>query len=68
MHFSVWQYFWEGSLEGLNTSTGANEMTDTDILARHNFTPEQAADAMRKAPAKRTPREQALIRDLVNHA
>jgi len=43
-------------------------MTDTDILARHNFTPEQAADAMRKAPAKRTPREQALIRDLVNHA
>jgi hypothetical protein len=43
-------------------------MTDTDILARHQFTPEQAANAMRKAPAKRTPQEQALVRDLVNNA
>ena len=43
-------------------------MTDTDLLAQHGFTPEQAANAMRKPPAKRSPREQALIRDLVNNA
>lgn len=43
-------------------------MGDTIILAQHGFTPEQAANAMRKAPAKRSPREQALVRDLVNNA
>ena len=51
-----------------STQSRSNTMTDTDILARHNFTPEQAANAMRKSPAKRTPQEQALVRDLVNHA
>jgi hypothetical protein len=43
-------------------------MTDKDILAAHGFTPEQAANAMRKTPAKRSPREQSLVRDLVNNA
>ena len=43
-------------------------MTDTLILEHYGFTPKQAADAMRKAPAKRTAIEQAVIRALVKAA
>jgi hypothetical protein len=43
-------------------------MTDQAILIRYGFTPTQAANAMRKAPAKRTATEQALVRELVEAA
>lgn len=36
-------------------------MDDAQILEQHGFTPTQAANAMAKPPAKRTPAEQALI-------
>ena len=43
-------------------------MTDTMILKQYGFTPAQAANAMRKAPAKRTAAEQEVIRALVGAA
>lgn len=43
-------------------------MTDALILEQYGFTPKQAANAMRKAPAKRTALEQAVIRALVGAA
>jgi hypothetical protein len=43
-------------------------MNDQAILARHGFTPAQAANAMRKSPVKRSQAETSLILALVQHA
>jgi len=42
-------------------------MNDQAILARHGFTPAQAANAMRKSPVKRSQAEKSLILALVQH-